>query len=86
MDNQKLFGMEGVRSGERGLTEKEIFKPTGWATLYPKVRGDLIFLFDEGYYPVVDNFTSFQPDCQIIFKPGIRSVCWLRFIVRARGG
>jgi hypothetical protein len=40
-----------MKQGRANLNENELFKPTGWANLYPKVRGDLVLLFDDGYYP-----------------------------------
>lgn len=51
MDNNQLFGGAGMRTGRANINEHEIFKPNGWATLYPKIRGDLIFVIDDGYYP-----------------------------------
>ena len=55
IDNNMLFSHDGVKSGRLNVTEKEIFKPDGWAHLYPKIRGDLIFVLDDGYYPMASS-------------------------------
>ncbi len=54
MNNQLLFGGAGLETGRANLNEQEIFKPNGWASLFSKVRSDLIFVVDDGYYPKND--------------------------------
>jgi hypothetical protein len=51
MDNNQLYGREGLETGRPCVNEREIYKKYGWSSLFPKVKGDLIFLLDDGYYP-----------------------------------
>ena len=51
MDPAILEGGSGSNLAWLSLTEKVVFGPQGWAnTFYPRVRKDLYFLLDDGYY------------------------------------
>lgn len=53
MDPAILEGGSGSNLAWHSLTEQAVFGPKGWAnTFYPRVRQDLYFLLDDGYYPV----------------------------------
>ncbi len=46
-----LEGGSGANLAKAAFTEDQVFGPHGWAkTFYPKVRQDLYFLMDDGYY------------------------------------
>jgi hypothetical protein len=51
LDPALLEGGNGASRAKEAFTEDQVFGPRGWAkTFYPKVRGDLYFLMDDGYY------------------------------------
>ena len=51
LDPALLEGGAGSWRADQAFTEDQVFGPHGWAkTFYPKVRGDLFFLMDDGYY------------------------------------
>ncbi len=51
LDPTLLEGGAGSWRADQSFTEQQVFGPQGWAkTFYPKVRGDLFFLMDDGYY------------------------------------
>lgn len=51
IDPALLEGGAGSWRANQAFTENQVFGPKGWAkTFYPKVRQDLYFLMDDGYY------------------------------------
>ncbi len=51
IDIAQLEGGAGSSRAKQAFTEAQMFGPRGWAkTYYPKVRQDLLFLMDDGYY------------------------------------
>lgn len=51
IDPALLEGGSGSWKANQAFTESQVFGPKGWAkTFYPKVRQDLYFLMDDGYY------------------------------------
>lgn len=51
LDIAVLEGASGAELAKAAFTENQVFGPKGWAkTFYPKVREDLYFLMDDGYY------------------------------------
>ncbi len=51
MDPAVLEGGSGSNLAWQSLTEGAVFGPKGWANeFYPRVRKDLYFLLDDGYY------------------------------------
>ena len=50
LDPALLEGGSGANIAERELNQRNVFGPGGWAdTFLPTVRGELFFLFDEGW-------------------------------------
>lgn len=63
IDPKELEGRSGAVLAERELTEKNVFGPGGWAAhFFPDVRGDLFFLFDEGWES--QGYATFLLDTQ----------------------
>jgi hypothetical protein len=50
LDLGELEGNAGSRHAKEELCEQALFGETGWLSFFAKVRGDLIFLLDDGYY------------------------------------
>jgi hypothetical protein len=56
IDPTLLEGGAGSWRADQAFTENQVFGPHGRAkTFYPKVRGDLFFLMDDGYYIGAQN-------------------------------
>lgn len=51
LDVSLLEGDDGYSRAKEAFTENQVFGPHGWAkTFYAKIRTDLYFLMDDGYY------------------------------------
>jgi hypothetical protein len=63
MDAEQLEGGTGAQHARDAFTEHNMLGEKGWAkTFYPKVRGDLYFLVDDGYYD--NGMASMELDTQ----------------------
>ena len=51
LDAKEVEGGTGAGHAQQAMNEKNVFGPTGWAaTFYPRVRGDLYLMFDDGLF------------------------------------
>ena len=61
LDPKELEGDQGAARARAAMNETNVFGATGWVTtFYPKVRGDLYVVFDDGLFR--DGLGSFQID------------------------
>ena len=68
LDPTILEGSNGGTLARASLNEKSVLGPEGWVNFYPKVRGDLLFILDDGWDVPAENFgpwiSSFNIDGQ----------------------
>lgn len=62
LDITELEGDAGYRHAKDELREQALLGEAGWLNFFPKVRGDLIFLLDDGYYVGGSASCELDPD------------------------